>query len=203
MFRAVMPMWWTLDPDRASSGGHLLHAALALGESVKVNRAHLVRILVNVMTARSVSWDNGPAIPGTVFRQLITADDTGGRFSSQSAVLAPRELVIPHSHEREDEFTFVFRGRIGGLVGEEETEVDEGGFLFKPRGTVHALWNPTDEPVVVVEFISPAGFEHFFEEMGALTDADPRTLQEIAERYGQRPHPELIGGLQERHTVHM
>ena len=155
------------------------------------------------MPARSVSWDNGPEIPGTVFRQLITADDTGGRFSSQSAVLAPRELVIPHSHEREDEFTFVYRGRIGGLVGEEETEVDEGGFLFKPRGIVHALWNPTDEPAVVVEFISPAGFEHFFEEMGALTHPDPQTMREIAERYGQRPHPDLIAGLQERHHVRM
>ena len=180
-----------------------MHPGLALGESVRVNRVRLVRVLVNVMSARSVSWDNGPAIPGTVFRHLITADDTGGRFSAQSAVLAPRELVIPHSHEREDEFSFVYRGRIGGLVGEEETEVDEGGFLFKPRGIVHALWNPADEPVVVVEFISPAGFEHFFEEMGALAHAEPQTLQEIAERYGQRPHPNLISGLQERHHVHL
>ena len=162
-----------------------------------------LRERVKVMSARSVSWDNGPAIPGTVFRHMITADDTGGRFSAQSAVLAPRELVIPHSHEREDEFTFVYRGRIGGLVGEEETEVDEGGFLFKPRGIVHALWNPTDEPAVVVEFISPAGFEHFFEEMGALTHAEPQTLQEISERYGQRPHPELVSELQDRHSVHL
>jgi quercetin dioxygenase-like cupin family protein len=197
-----MPMCgrWT---HAAPSAGHILQAGLALGESVRANCAHLVRILVNVMSARSVSWDNGPTIPGTVFRHLIAADDTGGRFSAQSAVLAPRELVIPHSHEREDEFTFVYRGRIGGLVGKEEAEVDEGGFLFKPRGIVHALWNPTDEPVVVVEFISPAGFEHFFEEMGALTDAEPRTVQEIAERYGQRPHPELISGLQERHHIHL
>lgn len=134
---------------------------------------------------------------------MITADDTGGRFSAQSAILAPRELVIPHSHEREDEFTFVYRGRIGGLVGEEETEVDEGGFLFKPRGIVHALWNPTDEPVLVVEFISPAGFEHFFEEMGALTDPQPDAVREIAKRYGQRLHPELVMGLQERHAVHL
>ena len=161
------------------------------------------KVRVKVMSARSVSWDNGPAIPGTVFRHMITADDTGGRFSAQSAVLAPRELVIPHSHEREDEFTFVYRGRIGGLVGEEEVQVDEGGFLFKPRGIVHALWNPTDEPVVVVEFITPAGFEHFFEEMGALTHADPQTLQEISDRYGQRPHPELVSGLQDRHSVHL
>jgi quercetin dioxygenase-like cupin family protein len=155
------------------------------------------------MTARSVSWDSGPPIPGTIFRQLIAADDTGGRFSSQSAVVAPRALVIPHSHEREDEFTFVYRGRIGGLVGEDETEVDEGGFLFKPRGIVHALWNPTDEPAVVLEFISPAGFEHFFEEMGALTDPGPQAMREIAQRYGQRPHLDLVSGLQERHDVHL
>ena len=180
-----------------------MRADLAPGETVTDNHTRIVSVLVSVMSARSVSWDNGAAIPGTIFRQLITADDTGGRFSSQSAVLAPRELVIPHSHEREDEFTFVYRGRIGGLVGEEETEVDEGGFLFKPRGIVHALWNPTDEPVVVVEFISPAGFEHFFEEMGALTHAEPQTVQEIAERYGQRPHPDLISGLQERHHLHL
>jgi len=111
--------------------------------------------------------------------------------------------VIPHSHEREDEFTFVYRGRIGGLVGEEETEVDQGGFLLKPRGLVHALWNPTDEPVAVLEFISPAGFEHFFEEMGAFSHAEPHTVQEIAKRYGQRSHPELVSGLQERHSIHL
>ena len=57
--------------------------------------------------------------------------------------------------------------------------------------------------MVVLEFISPAGFEHFFEEMGALTDADPKVMHDIAQRYGQRPHPELIAGLQERHDVHL
>jgi mannose-6-phosphate isomerase-like protein (cupin superfamily) len=174
-----------------------------VGNSVTVGRVHFVTIGVKVMSARSVSWDNGPAIPGTIFRHLITADDTGGQFSAQSAVLAPRRLVIPQRHEREDEFTFVYRGRIGGLVGEDETEVGDGGFLFKPRGVVHALWNPTDEPAVVVELISPAGFEHFFEEMGALTHAQPQTVREIAQRYGQQPHPELISGLEERHHVHV
>ena len=155
------------------------------------------------MPARNVPWDNGTPISGTVFRHMITGEDTQGHFSAQSAVLAPRQLVIPHSHEHEDEYTFVYRGRIGGLVGQDETEVNEGGFLFKPRGLVHALWNPTDEPVVVVEFISPAGFEHFFEEMGALTHPDPTTMQEIAQRYGQRPYPDLTAGLQDRHHVHL
>ena len=155
------------------------------------------------MSARSVSWDTGAQIPNTVFRHLVTDADTQGRFSAQSAVVAPRSLVMPHSHQREDEFTFVFRGRIGGLVGDEEIVVDEGGFLFKPRGIVHALWNPTDEPVVVIEFISPAGFEHFFEEMASLERPDPNTIRAIAVRYGQQPFPDLVPGLQERHDVHL
>ena len=108
-------------------------------------------------------------------------------------MLSPGELVIPHSHPNEDEFSFVFRGRIGGRVGDHDAVVEEGGFLFKPRNIVHALWNPTDVEPIVIEFISPAGFEGFFQEMGALQgDASPRKVGEIAARYGQTPHPELI-----------
>ena len=155
------------------------------------------------MSARSVSWDTGAQIPNSGFRHMIRGSDTQGRFSAQSAVVAPRALVMPHSHQHEDEYTFVYRGRIGGLVGEDEIEVDEGGFLFKPRGMIHSLWNPTDDPAVVIEFISPAGFEHFFEEMGALEHADPSAVRAIALRYGQQPYPHLVSGLQERHNVHL
>jgi quercetin dioxygenase-like cupin family protein len=154
--------------------------------------------------ARSVAWDAGDPIPRTPFRHLIRAGDTDGRFSAQSAVLRPHELVIPHSHKYEDEFTFVFRGRIGGRVGDQDLVVDEGGFLFKPRGVVHAMWNQTDVEAIVLEFISPAGFEGFFEEMGALQEGVlPDTIREIASRYGQIPHPELIAELSELYGVSM
>lgn len=156
------------------------------------------------MAARSVGWDSGDAIPGTVFRHLVRADDTDGRFSCQSAVVAPRHLVMPHMHEYEDEFTFVFRGRIGGRVGDQDVMVEEGGFLFKPRNLVHALWNPTDVAAIVIEFISPPGFEGFFEEMAALGHrATPTSIQQIAARYGQTPHPELVPELSERYGVRM
>jgi hypothetical protein len=109
---------------------------------------------------------------------------------------------MPHSHTYEDEFSFVFRGRIGGRVGDRDLVVDEGGFLFKPRGLVHALWNPTDVEAIVIEFISPGGFERFFEEMGALQQpASPSSIHEIAARYGQTPHPELVAELTDRYNV--
>jgi hypothetical protein len=56
------------------------------------------------MAARSVAWDTGEAIPGTAFRHMIKAADTGRRFSAQSAVLKAGELVIPQSRRDEDEF---------------------------------------------------------------------------------------------------
>lgn len=152
--------------------------------------------------ARSVAWNTGEPIPGTPFRHLVRAADTDGRFSSQSVVLGAGRLVVPHSHKNEDEFSFVFRGRIGGRVGDHDVVVEEGGFLFKPRGIVHALWNPTDVDAIIIEFISPAGFEGFFEEMGALpAGSGPYRVQEIAARYGQTPHPELIAELSELYGV--
>jgi mannose-6-phosphate isomerase-like protein (cupin superfamily) len=154
------------------------------------------------VTAHSVAWDTGEPIPGTPFRHLIRAADTEGRFSTQSAVLPPGKLVIPHTHHNEDEFSFVFRGSIGGRVGDEDVVVDEGGFLFKPKGIVHALWNPTDVDAIVIEFISPAGFEGFFEEMGALqAGAGREAVRDIATRYGQTPHPELVAELSELYGV--
>jgi hypothetical protein len=55
-------------------------------------QAILVRLseMEETMTVRSVAWNTGEPIPGTPFRQMIKADDTGGRFSSQSAVLRAR-----------------------------------------------------------------------------------------------------------------
>jgi quercetin dioxygenase-like cupin family protein len=120
------------------------------------------------MAAQCVTWDTGEAIPGTLYRRMITSAGTGGRFSTLSAVLNPGELVPPHSHRDEDEFSFVFRGRVGGRAGDHDMVVEEGGFLFKSRGIVHTLWNPTDVEAILLEVISPAGLEGFFEEIGTL-----------------------------------
>lgn len=155
------------------------------------------------MAARCVAWDTGESIPKTSFRHLIRAGDTGGRFSAQSVIVRAGNLVMPHEHRNEDEFTFVFRGRSEGRIGDQDVEVKEGAFLFKPRNIVHALWNPTDEDAIVLEFISPAGFEGFFEEMSALQAASPEAMQEIAVRYGETPHPELIAELSDRYGVSM
>ncbi len=119
--------------------------------------------------------------------------------------LGPRSLIVPHTHAREDELSFVQRGRIGARVGDRDVTVAAGGFVFRPRGVVHALWNPTDEPAVTVEFISPGGLERFFEQLGRLRLSGPLSqadLIALSNRYESPFHPELIPELVNIYGVH-
>ena len=72
-------------------------------------------------------------------------------------------------------------------AGDREVVLGPGGYITKPRGELHTMWNAGPEPARMIEVISPAGFEHFFREMADLTAAGPPQLPEIialADRYG-------------------
>jgi hypothetical protein len=60
--------------------------------------------------------------------------------------------------------------------------------LVKPRGVVHAFWNPADQPARLLEIISPAGFEGYFAGLGEIfagqAPPDPGRVAELAGRYG-------------------
>jgi hypothetical protein len=117
-------------------------------------------------------------------------------------VIKPQQLVVPHIHTREDEFSLVLHGQLGARVGEDDVTVDEGAFLFQPRNVLHALWNTTDTDLVLLVFIAPAGFEEFFREMGGLgRGAKPEDIHTINARYGHIPHPELIPELSDRYHL--
>ena len=103
---------------------------------------------------------------GVVFE--IEGHETGGAFSVVEHPVEPRTLVVPHVHEREDEYSDVLEGEIGARIGEQELTVGPGAYVLKPRGIPHTFWNPTDRPARLLEIISPAGFEMFFREWAAL-----------------------------------
>jgi hypothetical protein len=43
-----------------------------------------------------------------------------------------------------------------------------GGYITKPRGELHTMWNAGTSPARMIEVISRAGFEHFFRELAGL-----------------------------------
>jgi mannose-6-phosphate isomerase-like protein (cupin superfamily) len=68
--------------------------------------------------------------------------------------------VPPHLHTREDEYSIVTEGQIGFRSGDREVVLGPGGYITKPRGELHTMWNAGPEPARMIEVISPAGFEH-------------------------------------------
>ena len=65
----------------------------------------------------------------------IDSADSGGRFSVVHHPIAPRSLVAPlHRHHREDEYSYVLTGKLGGLLGEEVVTAGPGTWVFQPRG---------------------------------------------------------------------
>src|SRR5215203_752926 len=135
-------------------------------------------------------------------RVMIDGEDAGGDFSLVEHPLSPRALAAPlHRHTREDEYSFVLEGRMGGLLGDEVVEAGPGDLVFKPRNEWHTFWNAGDEPCRILEIIAPAGFEHFFAELdglGGALEAAPEELAELSSRYGLEMQPDSVPGLLER-----
>jgi mannose-6-phosphate isomerase-like protein (cupin superfamily) len=143
---------------------------------------------------------------GLGVRHMIDAARSGGSFALVEHPLAARSLGSPvHTHSREDEYTYVLEGTIGVQIGDEVIEASTGDLVFKPRDIPHAFWNATDEPARLLELISPAGFERYFDEVAALfpPDGPPDTdgLAAAFERYGLDMRPETVGPLMERYGL--
>jgi mannose-6-phosphate isomerase-like protein (cupin superfamily) len=146
-------------------------------------------------------------ISGIGVRFMIDGADSDQRFSLVEHPMPPRSLAAPlHRHLREDEYTFVLEGNVGCMLGDEVLVAGPGDLVWKPGNQWHTFWNPTDEPARILEIISPAGFEHFFEELldlGGALRADPAELGALSARYGLEMKPETVPGLLERFDLRM
>jgi len=139
-------------------------------------------------------------------RFMIHGDDADGRFSLVEHPMSARALAAPlHRHSREDEYGYVLQGRVGALLGDEVVVGAAGDLIFKPRNQWHTFWNAGDEPARLLEIISPAGFERYFDEIAPLfaTDGPPDLdrLAAIAASYGLDLDPSSMPMLIERHGL--
>lgn len=113
----------------------------------------------------------------------IDASDTESRFSVVHHPIAPHTLAAPlHYHHNEDEYSYVLRGTLSALLGDDVVTAHPGDWVFKPRNQWHTFWNAGDTPCEIIEVISPAGFENYFREL-AESPLDPQSIVQIAERY--------------------
>lgn len=142
---------------------------------------------------------------GVVFK--VPGSLTSGRLAIVEHPVPLDAVVVPHSHTKEDELSYVLEGEIGVMIGDREFIAATGSYVFKPRGIPHAFWNNGTIPARLIELIFPSGLEEGFREMAtfnidtALAGPDAKRRSEISARYGTTPHFDLLPGFAQRHGI--
>jgi quercetin dioxygenase-like cupin family protein len=142
---------------------------------------------------------------GVTFK--LWSEDTGGALSVVEHPFPVGALVPPHTHTREDEYSIVLDGEMGFRSGDKEVVLGPGGYILKPRGELHTMWNAGSRPARIIEIISPGGFEHFFREIAELAESGPppfQTLATLASSYGlEFGQPDWLPELMRRYNLHL
>jgi quercetin dioxygenase-like cupin family protein len=140
-----------------------------------------------------------PATLTPGLRHRVSARLLGGTTSIHEGLIAPGELIPPHTHAHEDHCLYVVSGTVHLQIGGDLIEAPAGSYVIKPRGVPHAFWNPGSAPALALEITSPGGFETYYNDMAAVTS--PAEALAIQAKYGITFHGDLARQLITRHRL--
>jgi quercetin dioxygenase-like cupin family protein len=104
---------------------------------------------------------------GAVFK--LNSRTTGGLVAIVEHPFAVGTITAAHRHTHEDEHSIVIAGEIGFRSDDSEVVLGPGGYITKPRGQMHAMWNAGSVPGRIIEVVTPGGgFENYFRELSEL-----------------------------------
>jgi len=123
---------------------------------------------------------------GAIYKLL--GEQTRGTLALVEHTVAPNTLAAPpHTHRDEDEISYVLEGDLTIQVGEQLIQAPVGTLVVKPRGIQHCFWNAGSAPARLLEIITPAGLEQYFEELASLVSSggplDPARRSALYEKY--------------------
>jgi quercetin dioxygenase-like cupin family protein len=130
----------------------------------------------------------GPATwaMGSLFEHLVGAADTEGMLGV-SIVTQPPGVATPlHRHTHEAEAFLVLEGHVSYRAGDEQHELDDGCFIYLPRGLPHAFRIRGSSPTRFVAFTAPGGLMGLYDEVGT-----PALERRLPGADGQSPEVEL------------
>lgn len=100
--------------------------------------------------------DTFTAPDGSTIRELAgTGPAPAEHQSLAEATVPPRGETAEHFHSRSEEIYYFTAGAGRMRLGDEEAEVEAGDCVAIPPGTVHKLWNPGRERLVLLCICAP------------------------------------------------
>jgi quercetin dioxygenase-like cupin family protein len=133
---------------------------------------------------------------GDLYTFKTVSNDTNGTYSLMEMIVYPQIGSPPHIHSREDESFLVQSGEIQFQIdGQTLVATTPGTFIYSTRGKTHLFANVSSQPAIMLCWVTPAGLEQFFMEIGTpaddltvlpppVTDADIQKTIALAPQYG-------------------
>src|SRR5258708_39225151 len=101
----------------------------------------------------------------------VGAEHRDGRVLIVEGLIGPGQLIVPHTHTREHECSYILSGTLTYQIGEVVRDAPAGTYVVKPRGGAHAFWDAGTEPARLIEIHLPAPFERLYHELADLFTA--------------------------------
>src|SRR5258706_16247531 len=121
------------------------------------------------MSTQLIGPEDGRRILNDFVIFKLMGEDAGGRFALVEHRLAPGQLAAPiHTHQHEDEYSFVLEGELSALLGGELVRAGPGALVVKPRHQPHTFWNQGPGTGRIAESIQPGGFGHYFDDIAEV-----------------------------------
>jgi mannose-6-phosphate isomerase-like protein (cupin superfamily) len=104
----------------------------------------------------------------------VWSEESGGAYALLEHQTLPGMGAPPHTHLACDEGYYILEGEYEFVaLPEAPRRVRAGEVVTIPRGVPHAYRNVGDKPGRFLLYISPGGFEAFFEEVGHPGEVPP------------------------------
>src|SRR3954465_4682033 len=101
----------------------------------------------------------------------------------------PGSGVPPHVHPSQDEFIFVYEGRLEVELDGRRQAAPPGPPVKMPRGVPHGYFNTSDEPTRCLFWVTPAGkLKELFDQLHEMTDIE-QVVRASAEPGVELPPP--------------
>jgi len=125
---------------------------------------------------------------------LLSAEATAGKYSvTEFAAAPPPAPGAPlHIHRDADEAMYVLEGTFQVSIEDKESTAPKGSFVLVRKGTLHTITNIGQEVGRLLIFLTPPGFERYWEEMSRLLEVT-----------GGKPDPNQVLALQEKYHMDM
>ena len=134
---------------------------------------HLKPVFVDAEAGRE--WN----IFGLQIVGKIMSHETNGQYAVVISNTPPDGGPPPHVHEHEDELFYVLEGQYEFTCGNEIMQASPGALVYLPRNLPHSFRNVGDTKGVLINTITPGGFEAFFEEIDQLPKDKPLDRQRV------------------------